>query len=74
MIPSSSDAVKYYDKTIEIKDLKTIGNMDLENEITVIPYTAEIHGIDYKTILQSKGYVLGSEKTYRELKIETWKK
>ena len=74
MIPSSSDGVKYYDKKIEIKDLKSLQNLELENEITVIPYTSEIHGVDYKKVLSSKNYVLSMEKSYRELKIERWKK
>ncbi len=46
---------------------------DLENEITVIPYTSDIHGVDYKKVLSSKNYVLSMEKSYRELKIEYWK-
>lgn len=73
MIPSSSDAVKYYDKKVEIKDLKAIGQLDLENEITVIPYTSEIHGVTNAETLGKLGYRLGSEKSYRELKIEYWK-
>ena len=74
MIPSSSDPVKYYDKNIKIKDLKAINNIQLENEITIIPYTAEIHGVTYAEELIKKGYVLESEKSYRELKVERWNK
>lgn len=72
MIPSSSDAVKYYNKKIEIKDLKAIDQMDLENEITIIPYTSEIHGVTYAVTLGKLGYRLGKEKSYRELKTEYW--
>ena len=74
MIPSSSDAVKYYDKKIEIKDLKSLQSLELENNLTIIPYTSDIHGIDYAKELSSKNYVLSMEKSYRELKIERWKK
>ena len=73
MIPSSSDAVKYYDKKIEIKDLKSLQSLELENNLTIIPYTSEIHGVTYAEELVKKDYVLESEKSYRELKIETWK-
>jgi len=72
MIPSSSDPVKYYDKNVEIRDLKAIDRLDLENEITVIPYTAEIHGVTYAETLEKLGYGLRSEKSYREVKVETW--
>ncbi len=74
MIPSSSDAVKYYDKTVEIKDLKSLESLVLENNLTVIPYTSEIHGINYAEILENKGYKLDSERSYRELKVEEWNK
>ncbi|MEK6952480.1 MAG: glycosyltransferase family 39 protein [Nanoarchaeota archaeon] len=73
MIPSSSDAVKYYNKNIEVRSLNQVSEMHLENEITVIPYTSEIHGVDYVKELSRKYYELSSEKSYRELKIETWK-
>jgi len=73
MIPSSSDAVKYYDKKIEIKDLKSLQSLELENNLTIIPYTSDIHGVTYAEELVKKDYVLESEKSYRELKIETWK-
>ncbi|MEX1052703.1 MAG: hypothetical protein WEC80_02545, partial [Patescibacteria group bacterium] len=74
MIPSSSDPVKYYNKNIEVRSLNQIGQDELNNEIIVIPYTAEIHGVNYDEVLKSKSYELSSEKSYRELKIEIWNK
>ena len=73
MISSSSDAVKYYDKQIVIKDLKSLQSLELENNLTIIPYTSEIHGIDYAKELSRKNYELSNEKSYRELRVENWK-
>ncbi|MFH1827333.1 MAG: glycosyltransferase family 39 protein [bacterium] len=73
MITSSSDPVKYYNKSIEVKNLKSLNGFQLENEITVIPYAAEIYGLDYKKELKDKGYKIESEKTHRELQVEMWK-
>jgi len=73
MIPSSSDPVKYYDKKVEVRDLKAVAQLELEDTIIVIPYTAEIHGINYAETLEKLGYGLRSEKSFRELKVEIWK-
>lgn len=71
MIASSSDPIRYYNKNIKVNDLRFIEKIQ-ENEITVIPYTSEIHGVTYAETLGQLGYRLGSEKNYRELKIEKW--
>jgi uncharacterized membrane protein len=70
MIPSSSDPVKYYSNNLKINDLSLLNNSD--NEIIVIPYTADIHGLDYKSNLRKSGYVLKNEVSYRELTYERW--
>jgi uncharacterized membrane protein len=72
MIPSSSDPVKYYNKNIEVRSLNQVAELDLENEIIVVPYTAEIHGVTYAETLEKLGYGLGNEISYRELKVEYW--
>lgn len=74
MILSSADTLKYYRKDILINDLQLINNKEMEKEIVVIPYTTEIYGLDYKTILKSKNYRLIREKSYRDLTLEYWQK
>ena len=72
MIYSSSDPVRYYNNKIEIKDIKKLTDYKLKNSIQIIPYTSEIHGVDYKKILNELGYKIINENSYRELKIERW--
>jgi len=72
MIYSSSDPVKYYNSDIEIKDIKKLADYKLENSIQIIPYVSDIHGVDYKKILNELGYKIINENSYRELKIERW--
>jgi len=71
MIPSASDPVKYYQPNIKILDLSAEIS---DNQITVVPYITEIHGLDYKSKLQQSGYTLDSVSNFRELSSETWSK
>ncbi|MFA4827316.1 MAG: glycosyltransferase family 39 protein [Candidatus Shapirobacteria bacterium] len=71
MIGSFGDPVKYYRKEVEIMDLRN--NIE-DREISVIPYGAEIHGLDYKKKLTDLGYKRIEEKNFLELKLEKWKK
>lgn len=73
MIASSSDPVKYYSPYATLKDLRQIENTK-EKELLIIPYTADIHGYDYKSVLIKKGYQLEDTKNFRELKYEKWLK
>ncbi len=70
MILSSSDPLKYYNKNLEIKELKSLSS--LSREIIIIPYTSEIHGVNYKKILLDGNYKLTSKKTFRGLIIEEY--
>ena len=45
MIQSSSDPIKYYNNKIEVRDLRNLQDYELENNIQIIPYSTEIHGI-----------------------------
>ena len=73
MILASSDPLKYYNSNLEIKELTRLcslgygGQSELEKQITVIPYTAEIYGIDCQKILQGKNYQLTNKKSFRGL-------
>jgi hypothetical protein len=77
MIAASSDPVKYYDKNLKINELTRlrpdfIGTTARQKEIVVIPYAAEIYGLDYKSILTNGGYRLKKEVSFRELTYENW--
>lgn len=71
MIETVADPIKFYRNDIEIKDLRS---EIFDREITVIPFAVEIHGFNYQTALQEKGYQKIGEKSYRELKVEKWEK
>ncbi len=71
MIESVTDPIKYYRPDIEVEDLKS---KPAEKIITVIPYAAEIHGLDYVSNLIKEGYARIYEKSFRELKLEKWQK
>jgi uncharacterized membrane protein len=71
MIPSAADPVKYYRPDVKINDLsKSI----FANQVTVLPYVTEVHGLDYKSKLQQSGYTLDSISNFRQLTTETWSK
>lgn len=69
-IPSSMDAFKYYSKA-KIVDLRLLRN--LNTNLTVISYTSEIYGLDYKKRLSEKKYILKNTKTFNGLSVEYWR-
>ena len=74
-IHSSMDGIKYYNKNVKIKDLRTFKQEQIrqqDNKIIVIPYTAEIYGINYKKTLKEEGLVVKQTKSFRGLTIENW--
>ena len=70
MILSSSDPLRYYAPEVEVKELRSLTNQ--EKSILVIPYTSDIHGVDYKQIFESKGYIYEDTHSVRGLSYETW--
>lgn len=77
MIKASSDPVKYYNNKLKINDLTLlrpdeIGTTARQSEIIVIPYVAEIYGLDYKNLLIKAGYRLKKEFSFREITYEDW--
>ncbi len=75
MIDSSSDPLKYYQPAIKIESLTKISDQSINlSEIFVIPYTAEIYGINYRQILQDNKFYLDQTTNFRGLTIEKWKK
>ncbi len=73
MVLSSSDPVKYYDDSLKLHNLENLKNADTR-QLIVIPYTADIHGIDYRATLAEKRYSLVKEKAFNQLLVEYWKK
>ena len=71
MIPSSADPIRYYAPEIEIKDIRMTEGY---NRLFVLPYTTDIHGVDYVTLLTDTGYELQDITSFRELTYEYWVK
>jgi signal transduction histidine kinase len=76
MIVSSSDPVKYYNNKLIIIPLRSdfIGTTEGQEEIIVIPYAAEIYGLNYKSLLSKNGYQKKKEVSFREITYEQWTK
>ena len=74
MILSSSDPLFYYRPDIKIYDLKKITANHLPKKISVIPYTASIHGVFYEKFLLSKNYSLIKKQSFHRLYLEEWEK
>lgn len=74
VVLSSSDPLKYYRPSLLLKDLSELYNIKSEKEIIIIPYTADIHGINYQEVVQEKGYQLSDKKYFRGVQIEEYLK
>ncbi|MBI5127042.1 glycosyltransferase family 39 protein [Candidatus Roizmanbacteria bacterium] len=75
MVSSSSDPVRYYNRHLKVNELKSLSSLSgLSREVIVIPYVADIHGVDYKKILNEKNYFLTGKKTFRGLTLEVYSK
>jgi hypothetical protein len=73
MILSSSDPLKYYQPNLNIYSLNSLSKKSSE-KIIVIPYTAEIWGIDYKKTLKEKSYFLKKRFDFRGIFYEVYEK
>lgn len=72
IIASVADPIRYYNKDLKFGDLKT---EKIEGKVvTVIPYAAEIHGLDYRKKLTESGYEIAEEKNFREIGWQKWRK
>ncbi len=74
MVKSSSDPVLYYRKDISLDDLRKISKEDLKLEVIVIPYTADIHGINYREALGKRRFILVGQNSFYGLMLEQWKR
>ena len=73
MIETSSDPVKYYNQSLKVLRFESSKNSK-EKQIIVIPYTADIYGLDYKKSLTKSGYQQKEVKNFRELSFEIWRR
>lgn len=72
IISSSSDPIRYYSPQTEVRDLKVIARDFKSSRLTVIPYTADIHGVSYRESLMGNGYRLDKTYLFRDLTYEEW--
>lgn len=90
MIPSAADALRYYREDISIADLRDVPTIVVsvnrttivvsvnrttdKDNITVIPYASQVHGVKYKPILYAKGFTKEKVENFREIQVEYWTK
>lgn len=75
MIQSSSDPLKYYNKNLNSLPLQDLlFSEKIKDQFVVIPYTSEIHGVNYQSSLNALNFEKISEKSFRGLSYEIWKK
>jgi len=73
MIESSSDPLKYYAPDVPVKPLRNITYREFDgDDIIVVPYTSDIHGINYSIILQGNN-LCRETVSFREITFEKWK-
>lgn len=73
MILSASDPLKYYQKDLKIYSLNEL-TLVKSSEIVVIPYVADVWGIDYKKTLKEKNYLLKKRFDFRGVFYEVYEK
>ncbi len=73
MIESSADPLKYYRQDLNIIDLRQVGATS-DEELLIIPYTSDIHGVDYQKTLTNNSFKMVNKTSFRELTLEQWQK
>jgi hypothetical protein len=74
MIIPSSDPITYYRSDVSVYELRTVNKSVIPETIQVIPYTSNLYGIDYESILQRRGCIKESQASFRgDLLLERWK-
>ncbi len=75
MVPSATDPIQYYYSDRAISNLFDVKKLpESTTEVYVVPYTAEIYGFDYRTILFQKNLTLRSAENFRGVTLEYWSK
>lgn len=78
MIVSSSDPLRYYQdrfgrSDIAVRELKGLTESSAEAEMVIVPYTADIHGVNYRPTVE-KNYKLAETVNTRGVWFEIWKR
>jgi 4-amino-4-deoxy-L-arabinose transferase-like glycosyltransferase len=74
MIIPSSDPITYYRSDVTIHELRTLNKNTIPETIQVIPYTSDLYGIDYASLLRKSGCVRETQASFRgDVVVETWK-
>ena len=71
-ITSSLVPINYYRPDIKVVDLRDFENAP--KKITVLPYSTEIYGLDYRKLLENNNYSITKETSFRQLSLEKWRK
>ncbi|OGK21512.1 hypothetical protein A2866_06470 [Candidatus Roizmanbacteria bacterium RIFCSPHIGHO2_01_FULL_39_8] len=74
MVYSSSDPIQYYRSNMNIHDFSELTKQKILREIVVVPYTADIHGVNYQENLAAGGFKKVEEKSFRGIVYEKWSK
>lgn len=74
MIKTSSDPLLYYRTDLVVNDLANLQPDLHKNRLVVIPYSADIHGVNYRETLNRNGYRLFKKEGFRELEVEHWER
>lgn len=74
MIVPSSDPIAYYRNDVSVFELRSIKNSTVPEYLYVVPYTADLYGLDYNVLLEGKGCLKESTTHFRgDLILEKWK-
>lgn len=74
MILPSSDPLTYYRSDVMIYELRTLNKSAVQETIQVIPYTSDLYGIDYVSLLRKTGCVKETQTNYRgDVVVERWR-
>jgi hypothetical protein len=74
MVYSSSDPIQYYRGNIKIHDFSELAKQNTLKEIVVVPYSADIHGVNYRENLSSGGFKKVEERSFRGTVYVKWSK
>lgn len=73
MIVPSSDPIGYYRPDISVFELRSIKNSTVPEYLYVIPYTADLYGINHNVLLEEKGCLKVTTTHFRgDLILEKW--
>jgi len=59
---------------MNIHDFSELTKQKILREIVVVPYTADIHGVNYQENLAAGGFKKVEEKSFRGIVYEKWSK